>query len=192
MVGFKLVISTKDGKSVQKEVKDLEARGLVGKKIGDVIKGELLGLAGSEFQITGGSDYCGFPMRKDVPGTARKRILAVKGIGIKKKAKGIRQRKTVCGNTIHPRISQVNLKVLKEGAVKIKAEKKGEETEEGEKAEGKEEKAKEEKRERKGEGEKKEEKKGKKVKEESEKIEKKEEKAEGKKTEKKEEKAEEK
>ena len=43
-------------------------------------------------QITGGSDNCGFPMRADVHGTGRKRILGVKGVGQSQKAKGIRYR----------------------------------------------------------------------------------------------------
>jgi len=115
MASFKVVIGTKQGKCVQKEIQDPEAKALLGKKIGDSISGDQLGLAGYEFQVTGGSDYCGFPMRKDVEGYARKRILAVSGIGLKKTGKGKRVRKTVCGNTIHPKISQVNLKVLKEG-----------------------------------------------------------------------------
>ncbi|MBI4146769.1 30S ribosomal protein S6e [Candidatus Woesearchaeota archaeon] len=115
MVSFKLVIGTKGGKCVQKEVQEPAAHSLFGKKLGDKIVGDALGFAGYEFQVTGGSDYCGFPMRKDVEGMGRKRILAVEGIGLKKKANGIRVRKTVCGNTIHPKIVQVNLKVLAEG-----------------------------------------------------------------------------
>jgi small subunit ribosomal protein S6e len=115
MVSFKVVIGTKGGKCLQKDIQEPEAKTLLGKKIGDAIHGDSIGLSGYEFQITGGSDYCGFPMRKDVDGLARKRILAVEGIGLKKENKGVRQRKTVCGNTIHPKIAQVNLKVTKEG-----------------------------------------------------------------------------
>ena len=128
MASFKLVIGTKEGKCVQKEVKEPEANTLLGKKIGDKVAGDSLGLAGYEFQVTGGSDYCGFPMRKDVDGFQRRRILAIKGVGLKMKAKGIRQRKTVCGNTIHPKIVQVNLKVLTVGKEPfVFAEKKKEE-----------------------------------------------------------------
>ena len=115
MANFKLVIGTKQGKCLQKEIQEAEAKTLLGKKIGDSIHGDAIGLGGYEFTITGGSDYCGFPMRKDVEGFARKRILAIEGVGLKKKAQGIRVRKTVCGNTIHPKIAQVNLKVTKEG-----------------------------------------------------------------------------
>jgi len=116
MVSFKLVIGTKDGKCAQKEIQEPEAKAIVGKKLGDTLPGADLGFAGYEFQITGGSDKCGFPMRKDVDGEGRKKILSIQGVGLKKKAKGIRQRKTVCGNTIHDSISQINLKVLKEGS----------------------------------------------------------------------------
>lgn len=121
MVGFKVVIGTKDGKCHQKEIPEEDSKNLVGKKIGDTIKGELIGLTGYEFSITGGTDYAGFPMRQDIAGVGRKRILAVAGVGLKKKARGIRKRKTVCGNTIHPKISQINLKVLKEGKEKLGA-----------------------------------------------------------------------
>ena len=126
MVAFKVVIGAKNGKCVQKEVAEPDAKNLVGKKVGETIKGELISLTGYEFEITGGTDYAGFPMRKDIVGTGRKRILAVKAVGLKKKAKGVRKRKTVCGNTIHPNISQINLKILKEGKEKLGAPKEGE------------------------------------------------------------------
>ena len=132
MAEFKVVIGMKSGKAVQKEVKDEHAKALLGKKIGDKISGDAIGLAGYEFELTGGSDYCGFPMRRDVQGTARKRILAIYGTGLKKKGKGIRQRKTVAGNTVHSKISQINLKVLKEGKEKLESAKKEEKPAEGE------------------------------------------------------------
>ncbi len=79
------------------------------------MNGDSIGFVDYEFVVTGGSDYCGFPMRKDVEGYARKRILSIQGVGVRKKGKGTRIKKTVCGNTIHPKIAQVNLKVQKEG-----------------------------------------------------------------------------
>lgn len=116
MVSFKVVIGTKEGKCLQKEVAEQDASVFLGKKIGDKIAGETMGFTGYEFEITGGSDYAGFPMRKDITGVGRKKMLAVEGIGLRKIAKGIRVRKTVCGNTIHPKIAQINLKILKAGA----------------------------------------------------------------------------
>lgn len=115
MVSFKLVIGTKEGKCLQKDTQEAEAQVFLGKKIGDAISGDKIGFAGYEFVITGGSDYCGFPMRKDVDGLNRRRILAVQGVGLKMQNKGVKHRKTVCGNTIHPKIVQINLKVTTPG-----------------------------------------------------------------------------
>jgi len=108
----KIVIGYK-GKSYQKSIENK----LIGKKIGDKISGDIIGLKGYELEITGGSDNAGFPMRSDVPGMGRKRILlAKKGVGLRKlKRKGARIRKTVRGNTIGDNIAQINLKVLKVG-----------------------------------------------------------------------------
>ena len=119
MVDFKTVINDpKTGKSYTRELKDDSAESLMGKQIADKVEGDGLGMPGYEFEITGGSDHCGFPMRKDVNAN-RKRILAVKGVGFKKTSKGMRHRKTVCGSRIHGKIVQVNLKILKHGKEKL-------------------------------------------------------------------------
>jgi small subunit ribosomal protein S6e len=119
MVSFKLCISDpSSGKTFQKEVKDNLARPFVGLNIGETIKGDDIEIAGYEFQITGGSDYCGFPMRKGILGL-RKKIAIYGGVGFRGDSKGIRRRKTVCGHKIHERISQVNLKVIKQGSKKL-------------------------------------------------------------------------
>ncbi len=121
---IKIVISDpKTGKSYQKIIKDADAKRFIGLKISDVVKGEIINLSGYEFEVTGGSDYAGFPMRKDVSGIMRKKILAVEGVGINKEGKGIKQRKTVAGNTVHDRTSQVNLKVVKQGKALLGEEK---------------------------------------------------------------------
>ena len=115
MATFKLSIGDpKTGKTYKKEVKEAEARPLVGMNIGEPVKGDALGMQGYELQITGGSDYCGFPMRRGILGQ-RKRITILGGIGFKGAEKGIALRKTVCGHKVHDRTSQINLKVLKEG-----------------------------------------------------------------------------
>ena len=78
MAEFKLVISDpKTGRSMQKVAPEAIASQLIGKKIGDTIKGELFDMTGVELLITGGSDNAGFPMRKDVRGGGRKKILIV-------------------------------------------------------------------------------------------------------------------
>lgn len=119
-MAFKLVISNpQSGASVQKDIADDATKNLIGLKIGDTVKGELIDLHGYEFLLTGGSDYCGFPMRKDVPGVGRKRILSYQGVGLRKTRKGMLQRKTVCGNTVHAKTVQINMKVLKLGTENI-------------------------------------------------------------------------
>ncbi|HIH31334.1 TPA: 30S ribosomal protein S6e [Candidatus Woesearchaeota archaeon] len=122
---MKINIADKTGKTLKKEFKDDQASVLYNKKIGDKINGELIDMPGYEFEIAGGSDYCGFPMRKDVNGIMRKAILTTTSLGNKYKRKGMRLRRTVAGNTIYNRTSQVNLKVIKHGAeALIKEEKK--------------------------------------------------------------------
>ena len=116
MVNFKLCISDPStGKTYQKEVKDNTARPFIGLNIGETIKGDGFDMNGYEFQVTGGSDYCGFPMRKGILGQ-RKKIALYGGVGFKGDSKGIKRRKTVCGHKIHERISQVNLKVVTPGS----------------------------------------------------------------------------
>ena len=117
-MAMKLVIGTKNGKCYQKELSKEEAESLNGKVLGETINGELLGFSGVELELTGGSDIDGFPMRKDVHGPNRKKILLGKGVGFNGKLRGkrfggLRVKKTVCGNQIHPKIHQVNAKVLK-------------------------------------------------------------------------------
>jgi small subunit ribosomal protein S6e len=106
----------KDGKTYQRTISEDDSKTFFGKRIGDTIKGELIDAAGYEFTITGGSDFCGFPMRRDVDGTLRKRILIVKGIGLRKNRDGRRVRKNVAANTVYARTAQLNLKVTKQGS----------------------------------------------------------------------------
>lgn len=121
MASFKLNIADpKTGKCYQKEVKDAQAAGFMGKKINDTIKGEDIEMPGYEFVITGGSDYCGFPMRSGILGV-RKRINLLGGVGFRGKAKGIRRRKTVCGHKVNDKIVQINLKASKQGTKKLDA-----------------------------------------------------------------------
>ena len=119
MASFKLCISDpSSGKTFQREVKDNLASPFIGLNIGEAIKGDGFDFNGYEFQITGGSDYCGFPMRRGILGI-RKKITILGGVGFKGAAKGIKRRKTVCGHKIHERISQINLKVTKQGSKKL-------------------------------------------------------------------------
>ncbi len=113
MAVFKFVIShAKQSVQVEKDQKDAP---VLGKKIGDTLPGEFLGLAGYELLITGGSDKDGFPMRSDVEGQVRKKQILTKGHGFKTDFEGKRKRRIVRGNTIAQDISQINCKVVKAG-----------------------------------------------------------------------------
>jgi small subunit ribosomal protein S6e len=110
---FKLIVSDKEtGKSSVYELKDPQARALVGLKIGDEIDASVLGIQG-KIKITGGSDRAGFPMRSDVMGGVKKYVLLSKGVGFKPKNKGERKRKLVRGNTITEDIYQINAVIVK-------------------------------------------------------------------------------
>jgi small subunit ribosomal protein S6e len=120
MVEIKLAIGSKEEKKVFKHVvSGADAEKLFGKKIGENFRGEIIGLNGYELQVTGGSDNSGFPMRKDVGGQARKRIIITRGVGFKTEVKGQRKRVSIRGNTISGEISQINCKVVKAGKDKI-------------------------------------------------------------------------
>jgi len=113
---FKLVISDpKGGRSYQVEVKDPEARRLVGLRIGDKFDGGIAGLPGYELQITGGTDRDGFPMRPDVAGPGRKSVLLAGPPAFKPRQGGERKRKRVRGKQISDTITQVNTKIVKRG-----------------------------------------------------------------------------
>ena len=117
MVEFKAVINdVKMGKSYQVPVTGHHANSLIGKKIGDVVDGIFVGLPGYKLSITGGSDKDGFPMRKDLPGVKRRRILVTNGIGFQTTEQGLRLRKSIRGNTISPEVSQLNLKITQFGS----------------------------------------------------------------------------
>jgi len=109
-MAFKIVISEpKTRKSWQIE-RDIPS--LIGLKIGDKFEGSSIGLSGFTLQITGGSDKDGFPMRVDLTGTARKKVLLSKGPGFKPIREGMRKRKYIRGNIISADIVQVNCKIV--------------------------------------------------------------------------------
>jgi small subunit ribosomal protein S6e len=114
---MQIVISdSKTGKAYKVEGKDAEANALfIGKRIGNVVDADILGLGGYALEITGGSDKQGMPMRKDVAGVARKRILITDPPGYQPKEQGKRRRKSVRGNEISTEISQINVTVKEYG-----------------------------------------------------------------------------
>ena len=103
---------------------------LIGKRIGDVVDGSPFGLKGVMLRITGGTDKDGFPMRPDVSGPRKVRVLLSGGVGFRarekppskrkkrrnrRRKKGLRKRVTVRGNTISDAIAQINVVIVKKG-----------------------------------------------------------------------------
>ena len=109
MPSFKLTVSDQKGKSISRELKDNDANVLLGLQVGQETDASILGLQG-KIKITGGSDKSGVPMRGDVAGVPRKRILISKGVGLQDVKKGLRKRKLVRGNIISEEIYQINCK----------------------------------------------------------------------------------
>jgi small subunit ribosomal protein S6e len=125
---FKINISEKSGKTYKLEA---EAPALIDKELNQTIQGKDISpdLEGYELEITGTSDNAGFTSMEEVDGIGLTKVLLTYGKGLHQKPKGekkkgskpkgLRMRKTVRGRIISPAISQINLKVLKEGSKKL-------------------------------------------------------------------------
>jgi len=118
---FRVVISDpKTGRAYQKVVEGANANRLIGKQIGDIISGTIVDLPPDyELKITGGTDRDGFPMRPDLPGTGRRRLILSGGVGFKPKESGLRKRKGVRGRVISKDIMQINTVVAKYGKIPL-------------------------------------------------------------------------
>ncbi len=117
---MKIVISEPSTrKAYQLEIDTAKSAALMGKKISEDFSGDLIGLNGYSLKITGGSDNCGFPMRPEIPGMARRGFLLKGSPGFHPKWNGQQKRKRVCGNTISQSIAQLNVKVVKAGEKKL-------------------------------------------------------------------------
>ena len=128
MANFKITISDIKGKSLSKEVKDSDANPLLGLQLGNETDATVVGLTG-KLKLTGGSDKSGVPMRSDVHGSARKRVLLSKGVGLQDAEHGDRVRKLIRGNIISEEIYQINCKFDGELPVETPAEEPAAETE---------------------------------------------------------------
>jgi small subunit ribosomal protein S6e len=116
MVDFKLVLSDgKDGRAYNVSVSGGSANAFLGKRIGDEVDGAPVGLGGYRMRITGGSDRNGNPMRADLPGMARKRLLLSGGVGFHPRLEGERRRKMTRGSEITPDFVQINALVTAYG-----------------------------------------------------------------------------
>jgi small subunit ribosomal protein S6e len=117
---FRVVISDpQSGKAYQVEAKDAAANKFLGRKIGDVVDGDAVGMPGYTIEITGGSDREGFPLRKDLPGSKRRKILIASGTGYHPSEKGRRKRKSVHGHDISADVGQINAKIRERGTKSV-------------------------------------------------------------------------
>ena len=137
MADFKLTISDpKTGKSVKKDITGGAVDALLLRDVGDKVDGEHIGFAGYEFELTGGSDSAGFPLKKSIRGSGRKTIFTYRGVGFSGRdrwgvmQRGLRVKKAVAGSKITGQTTQVNLKILKEGPQALFTEEKKEQKKE--------------------------------------------------------------
>ena len=116
MVEFKAIINdVKTGKSYNAKVTGHHANSLIGKSIGETVDGIFVGLPGYKLKITGGSDGNGIPMRKDLPGNKRRKILLSDSLGFHEVYPGERRRKALRGSAISNEIVQINMSVAEYG-----------------------------------------------------------------------------
>jgi len=113
MAKFKVIVSDPEtGTSKAVELEETRAAPLIGRKIGEVVDGSIVDLPAHKIQITGGSDKDGVPMRANVHGGGRRKVILSGGTGFNPKKEGERKRKTVRGNIITDEIVQINAKII--------------------------------------------------------------------------------
>jgi len=100
------------GTTKKVEIDEDRMRVLIGRRIGEIIDGAVAGMPGYKLQLTGGCDKDGFPMRPDIHGGVKVRILLSDGPGYRPRRKGERRKKTVRGNTVTPETTFLNLKIV--------------------------------------------------------------------------------
>lgn len=143
MADFRIVVSdSKSKQAYQVAVTGPAANKLIGKKIGDVVSGDITGMAGYTLKVTGGTDKDGFAMRGDLPGPVRRKILVAGGVGYVPKADGVKKRKAMRGREISSDISQINTVIVEYGQKPMSEIFVKKEGEEGKKEEGKKERSK--------------------------------------------------
>lgn len=125
MAKFKAIVSDpEDGTSKIVELEEARATALIGRRVGEIIDGTVVDQPGNKIKITGGSDKDGFPMRGNVHGGVRRRVILSGGTGFNPDKAGKRKRKTIRGNIITDEIVQINLKIVEKTVKKVKEPKK--------------------------------------------------------------------
>ncbi len=116
---MQIIIGAQNGKTYSVDIDGNQTNAVNGKRIGQEFDGSVVGLDGYKLKITGGSDKDGFPMKKNLLGTARRKVLVEGGTGVKNLEKGEKRRKTMRGNTVSDDIVQLNTKVVENGSKDI-------------------------------------------------------------------------
>lgn len=134
MAKFKIIVSdTESGTSKTVELEETQATPLIGRRMGEVMDGAIVGLPGHKVKLTGGSDKDGFPIRPNVHGGVRRRVILGGGVGFNPQKEGERKRKTIRGNVVTEEIVQINMKIVEKPKKAKEEEKKSEEPETPEK-----------------------------------------------------------
>ena len=122
MAKFKVIVSDPQaGTSKVVELEEARAAPYIGRRVGETMDGSVVDLPAHTVQILGGSDKDGVPMRGNVHGGVRRRVVLSGGAGFSPKKKGERKRKTVRGNIITDEIAQINMKITERPANAAKA-----------------------------------------------------------------------
>ena len=120
MVEFKAIVNdVKTGRSYNVAVSGHHANSLIGVNIGEIVDGVFVGLPGYKLKITGGSDGNGTPMRSDLPGNKRIKLLLSDSKGFHEKYPGQRKRVAIRGSAISAEIVQINMAVAEYGPKSI-------------------------------------------------------------------------
>jgi len=131
---FKIIVSDTDsGTSKAVELEETQATPLIGRRMGEVMDGAIVGLPGHKVQLTGGSDKDGFPIRPNVHGGVRRRVILGGGVGFNPQKEGERKRKTIRGNVVTEEIVQINMKIIEKPKKAKEEEKKSKESKTSEK-----------------------------------------------------------
>jgi small subunit ribosomal protein S6e len=113
MAKFKVIVSDPQaGTSKVVELEEARAAPFIGRKIGETMDGAVVDMPATKMQIVGGSDKDGVPMRPDVHGGIRRKVVLSGGVGFNPKRDGERKRKAVRGNIITDEIVQINAKLV--------------------------------------------------------------------------------
>ena len=115
MAKFKVILSDpQTGTSKVVELEEARAAPFIGRKIGETMDGAAVDMPSTKVKIMGGSDKDGVPMRPDVHGGVRRKVVLSGGVGFNPTKGGERRRKAVRGNVITDEIVQLNMKIVEQ------------------------------------------------------------------------------